>query len=362
MLALHGPRAEQVAEAVREGADDVIDPSLDLRDLAERVRRAMTGGRGLGRACEDGFEGLIGTSARMRRVYELIRTVSSASSTILLTGESGTGKRRIAEVIHARSPRRDGPLVRLNCAAFSGEVLDAELFGGESERPAGSGALRAAQGGTLLLEDVGCLPLPTQSRLLSALSERTRRDVDSCASEKFDFRLIAATDADLSERVRSGRLREDLYFKLSVIPIVLPPLRDRPEDIPLIASHLVGRYSREAGRRIRGFTERAGRALERHRWPGNVRELENAVERAVILASSDVIDLHDLPDEIRGGRGELREGIRVETTRLAEVEEIVVREVLVRSGWNVKRSAELLGITRATLYSKIRKFGLTLVR
>ncbi|RMG48628.1 MAG: sigma-54-dependent Fis family transcriptional regulator [Acidobacteria bacterium] len=308
-------------------------------------------------------DALVGRNPRIQRIKELIGIVSPAMSAVLVTGESGTGKHLVAEAIHAGSSRANGPLVRVNCSAFRGEALESELFGHEVGAYAGAtraraGALRRAHGGTLVLEEVAGLPIPTQVKLLRAIQEREVQPVGADGAHKVDVRLISTTRCDLSEEVREGRFREDLFFRLNVIPIVLPPLRERPDDIPLLAERFARRVAEGCGRRFRGFTDRALSAMERYDWPGNVRELENACERAVVLADGELVDLHDLPPEIRGAKPCLDGSYRLNTVRLSEVEEIVIRRVLTRTGWNIKRSAELLGITRATLYSKIKKLGL----
>ena len=313
------------------------------------------------------FEELIGRNPRMLRVYNLIRTVAPASSTVLVTGESGTGKERVAEAIHRRSPRRGGPLIRVNCSAFAEGVLESELFGHEQGAFTGAvrgrvGVFRKADRGTLFLDEVGDLPQSTQVKLLRAIQEREVQPVGGDAAVPVDVRLVAATNRDLSAEVKAGRFREDLFFRLNVIPIHLPALRERPDDIPSLAFHFLAKFAVQSGKAVAGFTDRAIAAMERYGWPGNVRELENAIERAVVLAQTEVIDVADLPPEVRGGPGSADGTYQVNTVCLSEVEEIIIRRVLAKTGWNIKRSAEMLGITRATLYSKIRKFGLAAVR
>ncbi len=339
----------------------IDDETLETRPLPASAELDAPAGR------RAQFEELIGRNPRMQRVYALIRTVAPASSTVLVTGESGTGKERVAEAIHRESPRRAGPLVRVNCSAFAEGVLESELFGHEQGAFTGAvrgraGVFRKADRGTLFLDEIGDLPQATQVKLLRAIQEREVQPVGGDAALPVDVRLIAATNRELATEVKAGRFREDLFFRLNVIPIHLPALRERPDDIPPLAAHFLAKFAAQAGRTLAGFSDRAIAAMERYAWPGNVRELENAIERAVVLAQSAVIDLSDLPPEVRGGQAGADGTYQVNTVRLSEVEEIIIRRVLARTGWNIKRSAEMLGITRATLYSKIRKFGLAALR
>jgi len=373
-----GPATMDFAvEAMRAGAIDYLAKPFHAADLLAAAQRALgparpaEGAEGaairtiLARPAE--FEELIGRNPRMQRVYNLIRTVAPASSTVLVTGESGTGKERVAEAIHRRSTRRAGPLIRVNCSAFAEGVLESELFGHEQGAFTGAvrgrvGVFRKADHGTLFLDEIGDLPQSTQVKLLRAIQEREVQPVGGDVTVAVDVRLVAATNRDLSAEVKAGRFREDLFFRLNVIPIHLPALRERPDDIPPLAEHFLARFAAQSGKTLAGFTDRALSAMERYGWPGNVRELENAIERAVVLAQAEIIDLADLPPEVRGGSGSADGAYQVNTVRLSEVEEIIIRRVLAKTGWNIKRSAEMLGITRATLYSKIRKFGLAAVR
>jgi two-component system response regulator HydG len=377
---------EAAVTALRSGAADFLAKPFHVDEVVDAVRRCLAAGsfsetradegekdetsasepprRGASLA---GFDALIGRNPRMQRVYDLIRTVGPASSTVLVTGESGTGKERVAEAIHGRSDRGTRPFVRVNCSAFAEGVLESELFGHEQGAFTGAmraraGVFRKADGGTLFLDEIGDLPLATQVKLLRAIQEREVQPVGGDQAVPVDVRLIAATNRELQDEVKAGRFREDLFFRLNVIPIRLPSLRERPDDIPLLAQHFLDRFADRCEKGVRGFTVRATSAMERYAWPGNVRELENAVERAVVLANDEIIDLHELPPEVRGTPVDIDGSFQLNTVRLSEVEEIVIRRVLTRTGWNIKRSAEALGITRATLYSKIRKLGLAAAR
>jgi two-component system response regulator HydG len=372
--------------ALRGGVMDYVAKPFHVGDMLRAVERAVERIRVQGEVnpedagVEEGgrvrearaagpyeFEELVGRNPRMQRVYGLIQTVAPAGSTVLVTGESGTGKERVAAAIHRRSSRRNGPFVRVNCSAFAEGVLESELFGHEQGSFTGAhraraGVFRRADGGSLFLDEVADLPQATQVKLLRVIQEREVQPVGGDSAVPVDVRLIAATNRDLTEEVRKGTFREDLYFRLNVIPIHIPGLRERPDDIPHLVDHFLARFAEKTGKYVRGFTERAMSALERYSWPGNVRELENAVERAVVLATEPVIDVQDLPAEVRGVGTSFDGAFQVNTVKLAEVEEIVIRRVLTKNGWNIKRSAEMLGITRATLYSKIRKFGLVAAR
>jgi two-component system response regulator HydG len=368
---------EAAVTAMRAGALDYLVRPFHVNDVVEAAARALERGRARDTQPDDSalprardFDGLVGRNPRMQRVYDLVRTVSGAESAVLLTGESGTGKESVAHAIHRRSPRAEGPFVAVSCTAFVEGMLESELFGHEAGAFSGAqkeraGAFRRAEGGTLFLDEIGDLPLSTQVRLLRVIQQREVQPIGSDRGVAVDVRLVAATHHDLAELVREGKFREDLFFRLNVIPIQVPALRERPDDIPHLAQHFLERFAARSARSTRpprGFTERAVTAMERYPWPGNVRELENAVERAVVLASEDVIDLHDLPTELRGSGGSIDGSYQLNTLRLSEVEEIVVRRVLTKTGWNIKRSAETLGITRATLYSKIRKYGMAVAR
>lgn len=347
-------------EPSNEGAGESAAPDQDAEPTSSRVHQA-------GACGPYEFEDLVGRNPRMQRVYNLIQTVAPAGSTVLVTGESGTGKERVAAAIHRRSSRGDGPFVRVNCSAFAEGVLESELFGHEQGAFTGahrarSGVFRRADGGSLFLDEVADLPHATQVKLLRVIQEREVQPVGGDRAVPVDVRMIAATNRDLAEEVRKGNFREDLYFRLNVIPIHIPALRERPDDIPHLVDHFLRNFADRTAKTVRGFTDRAMSALERYGWPGNVRELENAVERAVVLAHGEIIDVQDLPAEVRGVGTSLEGTFEINTVKLAEVEEIVIRRVLTKNAWNIKRSAEMLGITRATLYSKIRKLGLAAAR
>ena len=374
--------------ALRAGAFGAIPRSSSAADFSRTVGRALEGrgepsserapaGEPAPAAPEprdeareetlDEFDELVGPNPRMQRVLSLVRTVAPAHSSVLLDGEPGTGKARAAAAIHRRSPRATGPFVHFNCSAFGGAEVERELFGHvEGAFPGAArgrvGALRRADGGTLYLDEVSDLPAATQIKLLRAVQDRAATPVGGDDPLPVDARFVASTERDLAAEVRAGRFREDLYLRLGVIPIHLPALRERADDVPVLARRFLERNAAACGKRLDGFSEKAQQLLCRAPWPGNVRELENAVERAVVLAAGPLVDVDDLPPDLRGAPPPVDGALRIDTFNLAEVEEIVIRRVLAATNGNVKRSAQLLGVTRATLYAKIRRYELALTR
>jgi two-component system response regulator HydG len=282
--------------AMRGGAEHYVTKPVDLDELSlvlERVMqaRALRAETNLLRARvrnEHRFENLLGTSAPMQSLVKTILQVAPSRATVLITGESGTGKERVAQAIHEASPRKDGPFVKLHCAALAETLLESELFGHEKGAFTGAntrreGRFKMAHGGTLFLDEISEISPAIQVKLLRVLQEREFERVGGNETLKVDVRIIAATNRDLANLVRDGRFREDLYYRLNVVSLRLPPLRARREDIPMLANHFLARFAREAGRTIEGFAAEAMSALSQHNWPGNVRELENAVERAVVM-------------------------------------------------------------------------------
>jgi DNA-binding NtrC family response regulator/HAMP domain-containing protein len=300
-----------------------------------------------------GFGGLIGKDPKMQVVYQLIEDVAPADATVLIQGESGTGKELVARAIHQHSPRKDGPFVVINCSAYPATLLESELFG--HEKGAFTGALRQksgrfeqAHGGTVFLDEVGDIPLPAQIKLLRVLQTRRFERLGGEATLTVDVRLLAATHKDLLQEVKAGTFREDLFYRLNVIPIFLPPLRERKNDIPWLALHFLRRFAAERGKEIREFSSEAMRLLLDYSWPGNVRELENSVEHAVVLAKGGSVEAWDLPSALQGA------GSAASPT-LMQRELRTLVEVLEECGWNKKLAAQKLGISRSTLYSMLRK-------
>jgi transcriptional regulator with GAF, ATPase, and Fis domain len=321
------------------------------------------------------FPGLIGRSAAMERIFNLIENLEHSEATVLLTGESGTGKEVVARAIHSRSPRRNGPLIPVNCGALPGELLESELFG--HVRGAFTGAVRdragrfeAAAGGTLFLDEVGDLPLPLQVKLLRVLQERTFERVGETRTRKTSARIIAATNMDLRRAVQEGRFREDLYYRLRVVPIEIPPLRARREDIEPLATFLLARVGARQGRALR-FSPDVLRLLLGHDWPGNVRELENVLEFAVAVCKGQTILPEDLPSEVGADHVEapMLETVAVRTAPAAgtngthhddtsQIDAARIRGALEACRWRRHRAASVLGISRTTLWRRMRDLGL----
>ncbi len=355
---------ESAVRALKAGAYDYITKPFDPDELSHLVRRA-TEHRSLRSenlrlkeqlASVAGPSPLVGVSAAMRHVQDLIDAVAASDATVLVRGESGTGKELVARAVHARSPRRFGPLVTVNCGALPEGVLESELFGHEKGAFTGAqfrhkGKFELADGGTLFLDEVGTVTPRVQVELLRVLEEKKVTRLGGTTSLKTDFRTVAATNQDLEAAVREGRFRDDLYWRLNVFVIDLPPLRERPEDIPELAQHFLERFTLAMNKPTMRFSAAALETLRTYAWPGNVRELQNAVERAVVLGSPPEIQVGDLP---------LRVGAQSESAgplSLEEVERVHIRRVLDGCGWNISQAAKVLGIDRGTLYAKIRRYG-----
>ena len=310
---------------------------------------------------DDPFSKFIGSSSIIRGFIETIREVARTDSTVLLTGESGTGKGLVARTIHESSMRRAAAFVEANCVVYSEGVLHSELFG--HERGAFTGAARAkkgrfelAKGGTLFLDEIGEIPAATQLLLLRVLQDRSFERVGGEETLEADVRLIAATNRDLQECIRQGTFRSDLYYRLNVIPVHLPPLREHPEDVPVLAQHFMQRCAERLSRQVEGFTEEAMATMVRYSWPGNVRELENMIERAVVLNRTGTVEHKDLPEAVRDSAVGPAPGAAPGTLR--EMERRRIREALRDAGGNKKLAARKLGIHRSTLYAKMRRYGL----
>jgi two-component system response regulator HydG len=317
------------------------------------------------------FEDLVGQSRRMTDVFRLVDSVAYSSATILLQGESGTGKELVARAIHRRSPRKDRPFLAVNCSALTETLLESELFGHAKGAFTGAvadrrGLFEAAHGGTLFLDEIGDMPVAVQARLLRVLQEGEIRRVGSDQTRQVDVRVVAASNVDLARAKEEGRFREDLFFRLNVIAIHLPPLRDRPEDVAPLARHFVQKHARKAGKRLQGITREAMEALASHDWPGNVRELENAIERAVVLARDREVEVDDLPPGLgTGPRGSEADPASLAHLPLSDAKRLAVgaferrylKNVLRRSGGNVSRAAESAGVDRANFRRLLKQYG-----
>lgn len=309
---------------------------------------------------------MIGTSPEMVAVAALIERVARTNCTVLVTGESGTGKEVAVAALHEASPRRDAPLVTVNCGAIPEQLLESELFGHAKGAFTGAHAARqgrvaAAEGGTLFLDEIGELPLPLQVKLLRLLQQREYSPVGDDRTLRCDIRIIAATNRDLAKEVEVGRFREDLYYRLDVIHIDLPPLRDRAGDVVLLADHFFRRYAEAAGRSdLAGFSPEALEILRGHDWPGNVRALENAVERGVLLAMGPEIQPEDLPPQVRGAAREKAPATLPEIgidlrASVERYENALILQALERTGWNKQRAAQLLKLNRTTLIEMMKR-------
>jgi DNA-binding NtrC family response regulator len=300
---------------------------------------------------------MISKNERMLEIFDLARTVAKSSSTVLIQGESGTGKELLARAIHEESPRSEAPFISVSCAALTESLLESELFGHEKGAFTGAnaikrGKLELAQDGTLFLDEIGDISLKLQMDLLRVLEQKEFRRVGGSDLIAINSRIIAATNRDLKSAIEEGRFRADLYYRLNVISIHIPPLRERREDIPLLVDHFIEKFNIEMGKQIRGVSEEAMRVLVDNNWPGNARELRNVIERAVVVAKGNVITESDISLPSAAGSSNHR------AKSLEEVEKEHIRVVLSENQWNIVRSAQTLGIDRVTLYNKIKKFDL----
>jgi transcriptional regulator with PAS, ATPase and Fis domain len=312
-----------------------------------------------------GFGALIGESPQMTELYTVLGKVAESVAPVLITGESGTGKELVARAIHVAGTRKDGPFIAINCAAMPAQLLESELFGHEKgaftdARQAKPGLFVAANHGTIFLDEIGELPLEVQPKLLRALQEHTVRPVGSTTEVPYDARVIAATNRDLESMVEARTFREDLYFRINVLQVPLPPLRSRGGDVLVLARHFLDRIGARAGKRIVGFSPEAAQKMIEYAWPGNVRELENCIERAVALASFDHIAVSDLPEKIKNFRSNQLVLSSDDPSTLVTFEELERRyaaRVLEAVGGNKAAAARILGIERKTLYRMLERWG-----
>jgi two-component system NtrC family response regulator len=360
---------DMAVEAMKAGAYDYITKPFNRDELRLTVRKALQfnglseENRRLRSQLSDkaDFRTIIGSSGEMGKVFQVIRKVADTEAAILITGESGTGKELVARSIHANSARRDAPFIAVNCAAIPRDLLESELFG--HVKGAFTGAIRdrvgkfqSADGGTLFLDEIGELPLGLQPKLLRVLQEREVEPVGGTKAQRFDGRVIAATNLDIDKAVADGTFREDLFYRLAVIPIHLPPLRERRTDIPLLIRYFC---SKHGGEKVT-FDKDALGALVAYPWPGNVRELENTVERLLIMRNNDVIERDELPEKLRGQRSSGNAIVKLpnEGYSLEQLERDVVVQALERNSWNQAAAARFLRIPRHTLIYRIEKYGI----
>jgi len=363
---------ETAVGAIRAGAYDFVTKPVEIEALAIAIRRAgehrqLRGEvKRLREAVEStrGRGDLVGASPAMRKVYDLIDQVSATDATVLITGESGTGKEVVARAVHERSRRKDGPFVAINCAAMPEHLLESELFGHAKgaftdAKQSRQGLFAQAHGGTLFLDEIGEMALALQPKLLRAIQERKVRPVGAESEVPVDVRIIAATNRDLEEMVEDKRFREDLYYRINVIHIPLPPLRARGGDVLLLAQHMLRHYAVVFDKRVIGISPAAAERLISYDWPGNVRELGNCLERAVALAHFEDVRVEDLPDKIRhlARTSALSGSDLAELLTLEEVERRHVLRVLEASNGNRTDAAKMLGLDRKTLYRKLLRWG-----
>ncbi len=380
IITAHGT-VDTAVEALKAGAFDFITKPYDQAELTKVVAkaiatRALASRETTGMAAPEdrGRFGLIGTSPAMRKVFEIVEKVASTPSTVLITGESGTGKELIAKALHEHSLRARKPFIKVNCAAIPDTLIESELFG--YERGAFTGAVTSKPGrfelaheGTLFLDEIGEVSTEMQVKLLRVIQEAEFERVGGVSTRRVDVRLITATNRDLAKEVERGAFREDLYYRLNVVPVRLPSLRERIEDIPLLVEHILEKYSKRLGKQVERLSDDALALLKRYGWPGNIRELENVLERTLLFCDRRVIEAEDLPPEIHGRAVEpagevtapppgvtgLKDAVRLATERL---EREMIERALAETGGNVTRAARMLEISRKSLQIKMKELGL----
>ncbi len=368
----HGT-VESAVDAMQKGAFNYLLKPINLNELRAVVASALEK-RGLVRRAREleerlderfGFEGLVGNSPQMREVYSVMRRVAPTNATLLILGETGTGKELVAKAIHQNSSRKAKPFVALNCAALSRDILESELFGHEKGAFTGAvstreGLLEYADGGTLLLDEVADMPLETQVKLLRVLEDGEIRRVGSNVSIRVDVRVLAATHRDLGPAVDEGRFRQDLFYRLKVVTIKLPPLRDRQEDIPLLLDHFLKEFKEQYQKPALRFSVDIRRILLRYPWPGNVRELRNCVENMVVMATRDTLEVGDIPEQIHALPPEkARPAGLMAPMSLSAAEEQLIRQTLELTQGSREETARILGIGERTLYRKLKLYGIS---
>lgn len=370
MMTAHGS-LDLAIEAIKRGAfyflekpftpDQVL--TLAMRALERSTIRQEN--RQLKQTLADESEafGMIGRSPQMLKIYETIRATAKSDAAVLIEGESGTGKELIANAFHTESNRADRPFIRINCAAIPHDLIESELFGHKKGAFTGAdrdkrGLIEATSGGTLLLDEIGEMPAHLQTKLLRVLQERKLRRVGEEREVDVNFRLVAATNRDTLQATQDGSIREDLYFRISTIKIKVPPLRERHDDMALLAERFLNSFSQKYDKPVRSIAPAAFARLSRYEWPGNVRELESVIERAILFCQGDQLLPEHLPEQLQGKDASPTSCIIPPFMTLEEVECEAIRQALERTGGNVKQTAEMLGMHRPTLYRKLRKFGL----
>ena len=375
------PDVDATIVALRKGAYDFLRKPVadeDLLSLAEKAAQIKQMGYERRRAAEElqsekvknfelrrnlqsqfAFSAILGKSPKMKQIHDVLQEVTATDSTVLVMGESGTGKGLLARILHYNSPRADRPFVEANCAVYSEGILHSELFGHEKGAFTGAvkqkkGRFELAHSGTIFLDEIGDISPATQLMLLRFLQERRFERVGGEETLEVDVRVIAATNKNLQEGMERGSFRNDLFYRLNVIPIHIPPLRERVEDIPILGMEVLEQVSKKIGKIMRGFSSDAMDVMTRYSWPGNVRELENVIERTVILAKADLIEVSDLPPNLKDGA---TDGAEVKLS-LHENERLYILKTLAECNWNKKLAASVLGINRSSLYSKLKRYDI----
>jgi two-component system, NtrC family, response regulator HydG len=358
-------------EAMKLGAEDYIGKPFQLDELAITVEKALER-RSLRREVRElraevreryNFSNIVGRSKPMQQLFEIIKRVAARrDASALIIGSTGTGKELVARAIHYNSDRRDAPFVPINCSAIPETLLESELFGHQKGAFTGAhetrrGLIEEAQGGTVFLDEINTLSANLQVKLLRVLQERVVRRVGGRENIPIDIRLVSASNQDLEEAVRRGEFRQDLYYRLNVVPVRLPDLKDRREDIPLLVHHFLQKFAQQHGEPMRRFSNEAMRILMTHIWPGNVRELENAVEHALTMGSGDVLTPEDLPASVTAPERDIVDEAVLDNATLAEVERRYILRILEKMDGHQIRTSEVLGIDRRTLYRRLRQYG-----
>lgn len=360
-------KVEDAVRALKAGAYDYLTKPLDLDLVRITINRALEHNslkaeKQAGIWGPEESSGLIGRSPAFRKVLDMIELVAATEATVLITGESGVGKEVVARAIERKSLRAGGPFITINCAALAENLLEAELFGHEKGAFTGAerrrdGRLKAANGGTVFLDEIGETSPALQAKLLRAIQEGEIQPLGSDQTEKVDVRFIAATNRDLAAEVVAGRFREDLFWRLNVVGIHIPPLRERPEDLPLLADHFSRIYALKNHKTIKGLSPGALNLISRHSWPGNIRELQNAIERGVILMRGDYLTEESLP-KFSSGPPQALVSSRELPLNLDDMEKMAVEKALKHTAGNKSQAAQILGVTRKTLAAKLKKYGL----
>ncbi|MCJ7747688.1 MAG: sigma-54 dependent transcriptional regulator [Desulfobacterales bacterium] len=369
-------QARKAVDAIKLGAYDYITKPYEPEDILSTVNRVISKQKlykeldFLRREVEEsrGFDQIVSQDKAMQEIFQLIKKVALTSTNILITGESGTGKELIARSIHRQGNRRNGPFVAINCAAIPSELMESEMFGHEKGAFTGAhtrtiGKFEHANGGTLFLDEVSVLRSDLQAKLLRVLQEREIERIGSNKPIKIDIRVISATNSNLEDAVAQGKFRQDLYFRLNVIPISIPPLRERKEDIPLLAKHFLNKFNTAFNKKIPGFTEKVLDTFTKYHWPGNIRELENLIERIVVLSSgNEMMDLKDIPLEILMDSGQDIQELEPRKVGLIKIREAIEKRIILNvleaTQWNQTETAKILKVNRNTLIQKAKQLGI----